>query len=213
MSRKRGSIGFIVLVLAVACLSVGIASAQTLPADTYQVSYYSGAFAPIPSATLHIVNPGTAVTAINRNGAPLNGNLCADIFVFNNDEQAVECCACQLTPDSERTLSIRGNLLSNPVNADNETPDGVLKIVSTRPVNGLCPLPTGDRPLTPAAGLRAWATHIQTQGADPVRYVETEEEFAPAPLTGFEWEFAELQCSAIVTSGSRAGICSCGYGD
>jgi hypothetical protein len=216
MSRKRGSsqFSFTVLVLAIVCLAAGIAAAQTEPADTYYVNYYSNAFAVGPrSATVHIVNPGTAITSVNRDGLPTSGDLCANIFMYNNDEQAVECCSCRLSPDSERTLAINGNLLNNPVQGANVTPDGVIKIISTAPIKGTCPLPTGDVNIAPTAGLRAWDTHIQLQNTDPVSHPETEEEFASAPLSSFELEFNELECSAIATSGSKAGICACGYGD
>jgi hypothetical protein len=221
MSRKRGScwFGHTVLLMTIVCLAVGIAAAQSEPTDTYQVDYYSNVFAPVATGTVHIVNPGTALTKLNPDGKPLNGsgNLCANIFVYNNDEQVVECCSCLLTPDSERTLSINGNLLGNPINSGNVTADGVIKIISTAPVKGVCPLPTGDTTITPTAGLRAWAANIQVQGTGsdsaPYSYPETEEAFAAAPLTGFEFEYNETECSAIGTSGSGPGICSCGTGD
>jgi len=212
MSQPR-VLGYGLLVICVLCLVAGMAVAQE-PNDTFQLTYYSnGQVKTISDATVHIVNPGTDITTINKNGEPTSGNLCADIFVYNNDEQAVECCACELTPDSERTLGIRTNLLANPVNSGNVTNDGVIKVISTALVNGTCPTPTGDTTITPTAGLRAWGTHWQSQGTETVNYYETEEEFAAAPLSSFEFEYDELQCSAIVTSGSKKGICSCGYGD
>jgi len=215
MSRTKG-LSYAILAFAAVTLAVSIAAAQQEPTDTFSVSYYSNARVKgLKDATVHIINPGTAITTINQNGKPTSGNLCADVFVFNNDEQAVECCACRLTPDSERTLGIDTDLLANPVNEKNVTNDGVLKIISTEPVfvKGVktCPLPTGDKTITPTAGLRAWATHLQQR--DKSAYVETEEEFAAAPLSDFEFEFDEMQCSAIATSGSGHGICTCGYGD
>jgi hypothetical protein len=213
MSRTRG-LSYAILALGIFCLAVNVAFAQE-PADTYQVSYYSNALVVGPDATVHIVNPGTAITTINGNGGPTSGDLCADIYVFNNDEQEVECCSCLLTPDSERTLGIHTNLLNNPVNAGNVTNDGVIKVVSTASVTvkgaQTCPFPNGDTSISPTAGLRAWATHWQTHG--DTGYSETEEEFSSAPLSSFELEYVELECSAISTSGSGKGVCSCGYGD
>jgi len=208
MSRTRGSSCFwkIAGSVALLCLAAGMAAAQT----DYQVTYYSNPVGSSLDSTIHIVNPGTQVTAVDNNGKPLNGNLCADIYVYNNDEQVVECCGCLLTPDGERTLSLNTNLLANPINAREVTTDGVIKIVSTRPnSSGKCD-PTGDTgPTRLALQLEAWATHIQTNANNP----ETEEEFAFATLSPFELQYDQRLCSAIQTSGSRRGICSCGYGD
>jgi len=208
MSRTRGSscFGKIVGSVALLCLAAGIAAAQS----TYQVTYYSNPLGASLDSTFHIVNPGTQVTEVDSNGKPLNGDLCADIYVYNNDEQVVECCGCRLTPDSERTLSLNTDLLANPINPKEVTTDGVIKIVSTRPNSSNQCDPTGDTgPTRLALEVQAWATHIQTNANNP----ETEEEFASAHLSPFELQYDQRLCSAIRTSGSRKGICTCGYGD
>jgi len=203
---------YTVLTTSVVFLAAAISSAQTKdePPDTYQVNYYSNALtSEAPDGTVHIVNPGTAVTKLNSDGKPVNGDLCAEIYVLNNDEQEVECCGCRLTPDSERTLSIDKNLLGNPINVKIVTPDGVMKIVSAPvPTTGICrPDKEGVKPV---AGLRAWATHIQSVSES---FAETEEEFEAAPLSDNELFWLQNQCSSIFTNGSGHGRCSCGYGD
>jgi hypothetical protein len=197
------------LTVAIICLGAGIATAQT--SDVYQVNYYSHpSNAPGEDTTFHIVNPGTAVTTLNRNGLPVDGQLCADIYVFNNDEQQVACCGCELTADSEITLSLEKDLLSNPVNPRLLTNDGVVKIISGN-LNGAPCDPAADvNAITPTPELRAWGTRLQTEGT---KVVETEEEFAAAPLSGSELTFAENLCSSIQSEGSGKGVCSCGYGD
>jgi len=203
-----------VLTASVVFLTPAISYAQTTnePFDTYQVNYYSNAFTPgAPDGTVHIVNPGTAVTRLNPDGKPLDGNLCAQIYVLNNDEQEVECCGCRLTPDSERTLSIDKDLLGNPINVKILTPDGVIKIVSDpAPARGPC-RPDTEEGVEPRAGLRAWATHVQTVSS--TSFAETEEEFGAGPLSDNELFWLQNQCSAIYTSGSGHGRCTCGYGD
>jgi len=211
-TRRSCLLTYAVLTMCVVCLTVVISSAQIKdePVDTYRVNYYSNALTKgAPDGTVHIVNPGTAVTKLDADGKPLNGSLCAQIYVLNNDEQEVECCGCMLSPDSERTLSIDKNLLANPINTNIVTPDGVIKIVSTASIGGKCePDSENDKPV---AGLRSWDTHIQTVSAST--YAETEEDFGSAPLSDNELFWLENQCSAIYTSGSGAGICTCGYGD
>jgi len=210
-SKRSSLLTYTVLTVSVVLLAA-MSWAQTKyePTDTFQVTYYSNALvAGAPDGTVHIVNPGTDVTTINQDGKPTSGDLCADIYVLNNDEQEVECCGCHLTPDSERTLSIDSNLLGNPINAGIVTADGVIKVVSG-PVakNGKC-IPDKEG-IVPVAGLNAWDTHIQTL---PSGYAETEEEFQAAPLSDNELFWLQNQCSAIYTSGSGHGICTCGYGD
>jgi len=210
-AKRSSLLTYTVLTVSVVLLAaVSWAQTKYEPADTYQVTYYSDALtAGAPDATVHIVNPGTAVTRINPDGKPQNGNLCADIYVLNNDEQEVECCGCKLTPDSERTLSIDTNLLGNPINSQIVTADGVIKIVSG-PVSKTGTCVPDKEGIVPVAGLRAWDTHIQ---AVPSGYVETEEEFGAAPLSDNELFWLQNQCSAIYTSGSGHGKCTCGYGD
>ena len=68
-----------------------------------------------PDATVRITNPGTSI-GIDDDTAPVtNGNLCAMIYVFDNDQQMTECCGCLTTPDGLRTLSVTKDLTSNPL--------------------------------------------------------------------------------------------------
>lgn len=210
MSRTRlGWLSFATLTVALICLAAGIAPAQTN--DVYQVTYYNhpGSGGSTDS-TFHIVNPGTAVTALDNNGLPTNGQLCADIYVFNNDEQEVACCGCELTADSEITLSLNKNLLDNPVNPGVLTHSGVIKVISGNLNGSPCDPAAEHAPIVPTPELRAWGTRIQTEGSTTP---ETEEGFAAAPLSASELSFAENLCSSIQAEGSGKGICSCGYGD
>jgi hypothetical protein len=226
MSRRNGiswlsSIG---VAIAIVCLA-GVLCAQT---SSYSFTYYSNPSPATKDSTFHIVNPGSTVSKLNGNGFPTNGNICAMIYVFNNDEQVVECCGCLLTPDSQRTLSLNADLLSNPINPNLVTTDGVVEIVSAAPNSYIynpyptkqytCD-PTGDSTLVyksfpsivPVLELHNWATHIQVEPGPT--YPETEEEFTyiSGNFTTFS-NTARFDCSAI-TSGAGHGTCSCGTGD
>ena len=211
MFRTKSLLTYTVLTASLVFLTaVSFAQTKYKRSDTYRLTYYSNALnSGAPDGTVHIVNPGSAVTKLDADGKPLDGNLCAQIYVLNNDEQEVECCGCTLTPDSERTISINKNLLGNPINVRQVTPDGVIKIVSERtPSSGPC---RPDLELANVAQeLQSWDTHIQTLSEG---YAETEEEFAPAPLSANELFWLQNQCSAIYTNGSGHGKCTCGYGD
>jgi hypothetical protein len=183
----------VVCTLALALCAVS-ALAQAPPADTLKVDYFANAnTAGAPDATLRIVNPGTS-----------GGNLCAAIYVFDTTQELSECCSCFLTPDSLRTLSVNGDLTSNPLTGIVLT-GGVIKIASTTAVGLSCPSPVA---LTPTAGLRAWATHIQN-----ANFTITETASQDATFSAAEQGSLQSKCRSIHAVGSGAGICSCGTGD
>jgi len=196
---------FSLAVLAIATvLCAGSAMAQ-LPDDTYFVTYYSNAQS-TPDATVRIDNPG----------ADAGLNVCADIYVFDNTEEQLECCGCLLTPDGLRTLSVNRNLTANPANGI-KPKTGVIKIVSAAPnlgANGCDP--TGGASLlggfpnniVPTPDLRSWATHVQFSPNGL-----TEEEFADSTLIQTELNNLQETCFIHRQTGSGRGVCTCGTGD
>jgi hypothetical protein len=176
-------------------LCTGYALAQTaLTPDTLKVDYFSNAHSSDPDGTVRITNAGTS-----------GGNLCAAIFVYDALQELTECCSCAVTPNGLQTLSVDKNLLDNPLNGISPT-TGSIRIVSTTPVGGVCPLPVTGK-ITPTAGLRAWATHIQSSS----RITETASQ--DATLSSAELGLLEADCRAVALVGSKQGICTCGTGD
>jgi hypothetical protein len=176
----------------VLALSAGYAAAQ---ADTLKVDYFSNAnTGGAPDATVRLTNPGTA-----------GGSLCANIFVFDSSQEMSECCSCLVSPDGLRTLSVNTNLTSNPLTGVILS-GGAIKVLSSPTKGGLCPVP--DYPLTPTAGVRGWATHIQNSG-----FAITETASQDATLSTAEKTRLQIECFAVVLDGSGRGVCSCGTGD
>ena len=177
------------LVLAAFAAAAGIASAQT---DVYKLNYFANNFVSgAPDATVRIDNPGYTY-----------GNLCAMIYVFNEDQQMAECCGCVQSHNNLMTLSVR-SLTSNALTG--VTPrNGVIKIVSAAVNNSPCD-PSAN--VKPTMNLRAWGTHIQNPvgGAFPI----TETEFTDSPLGATELANLQAQCAFIGILGSGHGICSC----
>jgi hypothetical protein len=205
------------------CFGAATTNAQTTPADAFQVNYFTGAnttgtgTAAAPDATVYITNAGSQ-----------GGNdLCANIYVFNPEQELTECCSCEVTPDGLLALSVN-QLTHNPLTGSaTRQHAGVIKIVATTvtPANGcsnnqssgavtagmtITPAGGGGSPL--GAGLRAWATHVQrlspantSAGASAI----TEEEFEPAVLSSSEIATLTDKCGDIVDNGSGQGICAC----
>ena len=191
-------------VLAIATvLCAGTAMAQ-IPDDVYFVSYFSNAHGTL-DATVRIDNPGVT-SAANPNG------ICADIYVFDNTEEQVECCGCAVTPDDLRTISVNTGLTDQPSN-DIKPTSGVIKIVSAAPNSaGVCD-PTGGSSLAkgfvnniiPTPDVRAWATHIQATAT-------TEAPFSDSTLTQTELNTLQEKCFLLRQLGSGRGVCQCGFG-
>jgi hypothetical protein len=171
---------------------VGTVHAQS----PYRVDYFSNAnTAGAPDATLRFDNDGAAASA----------NLCADLFIFDSNEEMSECCSCLETPDGLRTLSLNSDLTANPLTGVILS-NGVIKIIAAAPKSDTCPTPNKIL-LVPDGEIQGWSTHIQngtfglTEAASQVSYLSTNEQ-----------ERLAQQCGAIRATGSGHGICSCGTG-
>ena len=179
---------------AIACLVLVSASASSAQ-DVYRLNYFANNIAAAPDSTVRIDNPGLTY-----------GNLCAMIYVFDNDQQLTECCGCVETHNGLRTLSIKKDLTSNPLTGKVSN-NGVVKIVSAAVNAAPCDPTTG---VAPVPNLREWGTHVQAVGAG---YAVTETNFSDSTLGATELANLQAQCSFIHILGSGNGICSCGTGD
>ncbi len=158
--------------------------------DTLKVDYFSNAHtAGAPDATLRAINPGTTYA-----------NLCADIFVFDTNEELSECCSCTITPDGPLQLSVNTDLTGNPLTGVTLS-NGVIKVLSAATTGGYCPLPSGK--ITPTPTLRSWVTHIQNSN-----FTITETVSPDASLSFAERAALQQQCNAIQKDGSGHGICA-----
>jgi hypothetical protein len=190
---KHQSVTVCLVILAICTLGIVSASAQ----DVLKVNYFANnGVAGAPDATVRVTNPGTS-----------NGNLCAMVYVFDNDQQLSECCGCITTPDGLRTFSVTKDLTKNPL-VGIVPNNGDIKIVAAAVNNSPCD-PTAN--VTPTPSLRAWATHIQNKVG--TAYPITETEFSDATLSAGELANLQADCFFVNRLGSGHGICSCGTGD
>ena len=187
---------------AFACLALVSVSASWAQTDVYRVNYFANNVTAAPDETVRIDNPGLTY-----------GNLCAMVYVFDNDQQLTECCGCLLTHNGLRTLSVKNNLTANPLTGKISN-NGVIKIVSSTanvgphgPTGAWCD-PTAN--VKPTPNLREWGTHVQAVGAG---YAVTETNFTDSTLGTAELSNLQAQCSFVILLGSGNGVCSCGTGD
>ncbi len=158
------------------------------------VSYFSHAnTSGFADSNLRLTNPGST-----------GGNLCAEIYVFDQDQQLSECCGCLVSPDGLLALSLNSDLTGNPLTGIRST-TGVIKVVSADvPANVSC----DPSVITPNGELLAWSTNTQAKSASAVAF--TESSFQLSPLGDAELAALQSQCSMVATLASGRGVCSCG---
>ena len=198
----------LLLILGLLVLVPGLALAQSLTAATYYVDYYSNNAGPVPGAPDQIVR----IINVGVLGTPLTsptGDICANIYVFDNNQELIACCAQRITPNELDSASVGTQLTNNPVTSV-VPPAGVIKIALT-PAGTKCD-PTGSlgtpAPVDPPAiaGLGVvFATHLQVTGG--ATFV-TETSLSPAPLGNAEALFLPTACSFAKYLGSGKGICT-----
>jgi hypothetical protein len=184
------------LFLSVALLGVGTAAAQD---NVYDLGYYTNAVAGAPAAHLRLSNDGDASGA----------NLCANIYVFDNQEEMKECCSCQITANGYLDLTVSTNLLGNILDKGTVPYRGIIKEVSSLvPAGGVCN-PTA---YTTQDGIKGWLTHLQRvvyTVSDP-SYSLTETPLTDASLSSTELSFnLQETCSFLESLGTGTGVCSC----
>jgi len=193
MCKKLPILAIALVTLSLLTVGLGVASAQ----DVFKINYFANAnTSGAPDATVRIDNPGLTY-----------GNLCAMIYVFDNDQQLSECCGCVESHNGLRTISVNSNLTSNPLTGVKST-NGVIKVVSAAVNDSPCD-PTEN--VTPTANLRVWATHIQNKVGSAFPITETES--SDSTLGATELANLQAQCLFIGILGSGHGICYCGTGD
>jgi len=84
-----------------------VASSQLVSAGGYGGPGHSGGDG---DALVRLINVGNFAVATNGT----LGALCANFYVFDDDEELQACCSCFVGADGVRTLSVISNLIFNP---------------------------------------------------------------------------------------------------
>src|SRR6185369_7628066 len=141
--------------------AVLIMAALPLMAQTssaYMVDYFSNNPGPGGAADqqLRLVNVGVYGTPLT---SPV-GDVCANVYVFDANQEMVACCSCRITPNGLLTLSVANGLTNNPVTSVVPV-NGAIKIIPTLAA-GVCSPLTYNGGVAPS--LVGWASHIETSG-------------------------------------------------
>jgi hypothetical protein len=173
------------------------ASASLTVTPLMIVSYFNRANSAASGidGTLELANPGFTA-----------GNICAMIYVFDQQQELNECCGCTISRDGMRIFSLLKDLTGNTLTGK-EPVAGTIQIVPANPgQNGIC----DPGSPSPNSMLSGWETNVQgTTGA----YQATEIPFAGAPLAPVQAQILAGACGHLEQLGGGKGVCSCGSGD
>ncbi len=181
---------------AVAVFALAFSSGAKAQDQNFALGYYSNANTPgAPDGTLRLVNDG------NAGDASPAGDVCASIYVFDNNEELQECCSCKITPNGYLALGVN-SLTANSLTGRTLT-RGVIKVVSSDTTNVRACDPTREDPM---AGIRGWLTHVEKVGTAFQVSVEDLKD-----STFGDAEVADLteDCQVAIELGSGQGVCSC----
>ena len=182
------------LILGVLALLPSLALAQ----GTYFVDYYSNNNSATYDQAIRIINVGTLGTPLT---SPV-GDICANVYVFDANQEMLACCAARLTPNELATAFVHSQLTNNTVTTV-IPPSGVVKVVLAQPPGSSCtPTTIGA---TPDAGLGVvFGTHLQREGNN---LWVTETQKPASTLSSQEQGFLQLACSFVRYIGSGQGTC------
>jgi len=179
----------------------------------------------IGDSVLNLSNDGATGGVFGLVPAPGNeGNICANIYVFDPQEEEIGCCACLVTPNGLNSLSVKSDLISN--NLTPAVPTSVtIMLLNSAPINSgtvAAPVFNQCNPATTITGLNgrsgilAWGTTLEpsstpgTYFAVSVKYLESS---ARALGAGTELTGLSSLCNFIQANGTGFGICkSCRLG-
>ena len=191
----------LVVVLGLLVLVPGLALAQV----SYFVDYFANNGTAGADQIVRVINAGEFGSPISSSNA---GDICANFYVHNADQEMVACCAADLTPNELASAYVGKQLTSNSLNSGAIPTSGVVKILLTPNPGGKTCDPTfgfpNDPPVTTALG-QVFATHLQVTNGKT--YV-TETEKLASPLSGIEFETLFVTCFFLEQVGSGAGVCS-----
>lgn len=170
--------------------------------QTYLVTNYSNNAG--PGSTVDQV---VRLVNIAKNGTPITspvGDICTNLYVFDNNQEMVSCCSCRLTPNELASASVANQLTNNPLTSVIPSA-GVIKILPIIAGNYACS-PIAPFASSDASLVKGFATHVQVTGS--ATYI-SETDIPVAILGSEDATFLNNACLFVQYLGSSKGRCGC----
>jgi hypothetical protein len=159
------------------------------------------------------MNIGDSVVNLSNSGFnggfETAGNICANVYVFSEDQQLVSCCTCPLTPNHLKTLSVRNDLISNTLTPGVPIGVTIALLASQATTCNASTAGTTPNPIVPGLVSFGATIHANPDGT----YKSSNYPLAGATLSATELTKLTSYCGFIQANGSGYGICkSCRQG-
>ena len=189
----------------------------------YQVSF--AANLNVGETYIDITNDGALGAAAQGTGiGTQSGNMCVNVYAFDQNEEMISCCSCFITPDQTFQLGANADLTSNTVTGAPVNSITIKLLASVPATTGSTACAnsaalvgnSGIAGLTAVTlatgGMLAWRTTLHPTPTSG-QYATTESAFLPASLSAGEEQALVQGCAAIIGHDSGKGIClSCHLG-
>ena len=190
----------LVLVALLALVAMPSFAQTATTTGAYLVDYFTHNNIANYDQSINLVNYGATGTPLTSPA----GDVCANIYVFDANQEMVECCSCRITPNGLLTLGVKTDLTLHPLTSVVPA-SGDVKIVSTAAAGSCSALTYNGGILDSIVG---FGTHLQTGGSPAAAYI-TETNLPPATLSAAENAFLTNACSYVIYLGSGVGQCNC----
>ena len=225
--RKIGSLRALSFILTVSAAVVlgpilkATARAGNTPGSSFSTFYDVSEDTGVGDNILRLVDPiGCPNNGIPNRVCGSQINLCAMLYIFDDDQEMGECCGCPITPNEVQTYSARA-LTSNWATGVADTGSGVIVVRSASRNN----IPTCDAfTERPVPGCNAGCDPTFGYNGHPSLFgsITRPQGIAPTPpslteLALFDNGLGDAtndtylinQCAALIGNGSGGGICKC----
>lgn len=205
----KGARWLLCLSLAVGSLvSLGASSSQAQdgappPVNLLSLGYWRVGSGPLGVAvqdnTLRLINDGASIGGDSAS----SGALCANIYVFNSNQNMLACCSCAVSANGLLARNVLGDLI--PTQAVKPGVSGVIKVVSSLlSTDGKC---AANATYEPAPEFVGWITHYPGTG---IPSVLTEVGMRPGSLSKGELVKLIEECGGGLSSApATVHACAC----
>lgn len=215
-------LGLLSVTLLLTCLATsafGQISTSSFLDDAYYVAYFTANNLALPDASVAITNPGSLAGWSVFDFQSPTGDLCANIYVFDQDQQLTECCSCFVSPNALVQFSVNSDLTANPQNGVKSVA-GDIKLTSSYIATGKCTtsvtingqtlsIAVAATDYEPEGSLRAWITHSRATAPGLVTVTETPFQLGKLSDDGSEFNNLRDRCRSAQVFGSGKGRCNC----
>jgi hypothetical protein len=171
--------------------------------QTYLAARYSNNAG--PGST---INQFLRLINVGQHGTPVTspvGDICANLYVFDNNQVMIACCSCRITPNGLASASIGDQLTNHPLSAFIPAAGTISIAPIVAAANAACS-PTAPFASSDASLIRAYGTHLEVSAS--ATYV-TEAEIPGSTLGPDEAAFLSNACLFVQYLGSGRGTCAC----